>query len=355
MTLQGVSELQRRVRGLKNHFRAKAVILLYHRVADLKTDPQLLNVSPQNFSRHLECLARDYTVVSLRDLADASAGQSRLSDRTVAITFDDGYADNLVNAKPVLTQFHLPATVFVTTGNLDHSQEFWWDELERIFLHPSTLPPRLCLQIGGRVLEYDLADAARYTERDAERHRTWNVVGRDNPTIRHKIYRDICALLRPSTVSERAIAMQTLRDSSGAQASARETYRCLTSDELKGLGSGPLIEVGAHSVSHSVLASLPVSEQRTEILESREQLARILGEAPHSFAYPYGTKSDYTVHTAALVREAGFSTACANVPGVVTQGEDVYQLPRFVVRDWGKELFARQMEDWFKGRRTVEC
>lgn len=350
MNVPGLARARQRIKSFANRFRRRAVILLYHRVGDVAGDPQLLSVGKDRFAQQVEFLSRHYPVLSLETLAEALAAGEDLPDQCVAVTFDDGYADNLTNAKPILEQHRVPATVFVTTGHLDQDQEFWWDELERIFLHPSTLPPGCRLRIGERVLDQDLTEAVRYTEGDAERHRAWNVVRQDNPTVRHKIYRDLCALLRQSTPPERTATMRTLRAWSGIRVSARETHRCLSSSELKELGSGPLVEVGAHTVTHPVLAGLSVSEQRGEICESRDQLLRILGKSPRSFAYPFGTKSDFTPQTAALVREAGFAVACANVPDVVTGGEDRYQLPRLIVRDWDREQFAGALKGWFAGK-----
>jgi peptidoglycan/xylan/chitin deacetylase (PgdA/CDA1 family) len=353
MNIPGLARARQRIKSFANRFRRRAVVLLYHRVGDVAGDPQLLSVGKDRFEQHMEYLSRSYPVLSLGMLAETLAAGEELPDQCVAVTFDDGYADNLSNAKPILEQHQVPATVFVTTGYLDQEQEFWWDELERIFLHPSTLPARCHLRIGERVLDQNLADAARYTECDAERHRAWNVTMPDNPTVRHKLYRDLCVLLRRSTPPQRTAGMRTLRAWSGIRVSARDTHRCLSSSELKELGSGRLVEVGAHTVSHPVLANLPVSEQRGEICESREQLARILGKSPRSFAYPFGTKSDYTSQTAAMVREAGFALACANVPDVVTGSGDLYHLPRVIVRDWTREQFAGALKGWFAGK--VQC
>jgi peptidoglycan/xylan/chitin deacetylase (PgdA/CDA1 family) len=83
----------------------------------------------------------------------------------VVITFDDGYADNLHNAKPLLERYDIPATVFVTTGHIGHEREFWGDELDRLLLQPSTLPELLGLSINGSPYQWELGEVAHYTVR----------------------------------------------------------------------------------------------------------------------------------------------------------------------------------------------
>jgi peptidoglycan/xylan/chitin deacetylase (PgdA/CDA1 family) len=107
--------------------------------------------------------------------------------------------------------------------------------------------------------------------------------------------------------------------------------------------------VGAHTLTHPVLAALPEAAQRDEIRRNKECLEALLGRPVKSFAYPYGTRADYTRQTVRLVREAGFACACANVPGVISQRSDPFQIPRFIVRNWDGEEFARRLEAWFDG------
>jgi peptidoglycan/xylan/chitin deacetylase (PgdA/CDA1 family) len=76
----------------------------------------------------------------------------------VAVTFDDGYADNLLNGKPLLECYDVPVTVFVTSGYVGAGREFWADELERLFLQPGTLRQELCLAIKGRTHQWDLGE-----------------------------------------------------------------------------------------------------------------------------------------------------------------------------------------------------
>src|SRR6266404_5015149 len=146
-------------RWIKGKPVSEALILAYHRVAALPFDPQLLSVTPDHFAEHLEVLHRYYRPTRLRQLAQTpESGVS--SSRAVVITFDDGYADNLYNATPLLERYDVPATVFVTTGYVDATREFWWDELERLLLQPGTLPETLSLSVNRKRSEWTLGKGA---------------------------------------------------------------------------------------------------------------------------------------------------------------------------------------------------
>lgn len=349
MRLPGFATIQKGARWFKGKSCAKGLILLYHRVNESRSDPQLLSVAPQRFAKQLAHLSRHCHVVSLNELiCDSERGKDRAT-RRVAITFDDGYADNLLNAKPILEAYKTPATVFVSTGYIGGKKEFWWDELEKIFLHPSSLPAVLSLEINGHPYEWNLGDASCYGAEEFAAHRTWSVLWKDDPTVRQRIYRALCTLLRPLSKQERDTILHTLRMWAHIEEGVQATHRPLTSGEVRELGSGELVEVGAHTVSHSVLSGLSVIDQREEISQSKVRLEEILGHPVAGFAYPYGTKSDYTQQTATLVREGGFSLACSNYPETVTERTERYQLPRFIVRDWSEDTFARAVDRWFDG------
>ncbi len=116
-----------------------AIILMYHRVAEGGTDPFSLCVAPNRFAEHLEVLRKHVEPMHLRDFV-AKLDNGGISRPTAVITFDDGYADNLKIAKPLLERHDVPATVFLTTGYLGGQREFWWDELDRLLLQPGVLP-----------------------------------------------------------------------------------------------------------------------------------------------------------------------------------------------------------------------
>lgn len=347
MPLRGLGRVRDSILRMRSRFASKAVVLLYHRVAELKTDPQRLGVRPSRFAEQLNVLARRYRVLSLNALADWLAGRGDSAGHTVAVTFDDGYQDNLVNAKPLLEQFRIPATVFVSTGHLGQSREFWWDELERILLWPSTVPHTLRVKVDGEWHEWNLNDAAHYGEQEFVRYTAWTVTHKQDPTPRHSLYRELCRLLRPRPTDEREQVLAEIRGWARADNPIRDTHRRLSPDEVDRLGAGNLVEIGAHTVSHSRLSSLSVAAQENEILDSKVRLEAILNRPVISFAYPYGSPDDYTPETKRLVRDAGFALACSNFPEPVTRWSDRYQLPRFIVRDWSGEEFVRRLDRWF--------
>ena len=87
--------------------------------------------------------------------------------------------------------------------------------------------------------------------------------------------------------------------------------------------------------------------QREDIVGSKEDLERGLDRSVAAFSYPYGGAADYTAATASIVKEAGFRSACSNIPGQVSRGTDVFALPRVHIHDGDGETFSRQLSAWF--------
>ncbi|BFU93664.1 MAG: hypothetical protein NTNFB02_03860 [Nitrospira sp.] len=346
MIRQGITTLRQAARRLKGRFNRKPLILLYHRIADLQSDPQLLSVTPERFEQHLEILQKQAHPMRLEDMVRAWR-ENKLPQRAVAVTFDDGYADNLISGGPLLRRHDIPATFFVATGYLGHDREFWWDEVERLFLQPGTLPQELSLTVNGRAHRWYLGDAAEYSEDAYRRNRVWNVVRPENPTPRHEVYRSLCQLLHPLPDQEQRAVFKTLEVWAKTVSPGRPAYRALTPDEVRQATKDGFVEAGSHTVTHPVLSALPVSMQREEIGRSKSRLEEILGYPVRSFAYPYGTRSDYTTQTVSLVREAGYDYACSNFEGLVRPDTDPWQLPRFLVRDWDGDEFDRQLLRWY--------
>ena len=209
-----------------------AVILIYHRVTEIPRDPQLLCVSPRHFVEQLEVLREHYHTMSLLELASAVRDR-KLPDRAVVVTFDDGYADNLVNARPLLADQGVCATVFVVGGNGGPSREFWWDELERLLLETETLPRVLRMTVGADAWQWELGESAWYRPEQSERDRGWDVQQPDNPGPRQEMYRTLHERLRTLPPPQRREMMDSLQAWSGAERVVRATHRPLANHPVK--------------------------------------------------------------------------------------------------------------------------
>jgi peptidoglycan/xylan/chitin deacetylase (PgdA/CDA1 family) len=334
-----VQKLQWMAQQLAWRIGRRAFVLLYHRINEVGSDPWSLNVTPDHFAEHLEVLRRRYHPLRLQELAGGLA-RDELPERSVVITFDDGYADNLHYARPVLERYDFPALVFVISGRVGHKREFWWDDLDRLLLQPGQLPESLTLQVNGQPFRWKLAEASEYNQADARRHSRWRA-GEEPPTSRHALYHSLWKILKPLPGGKRQTVLEALGRWAGLESSCRSTHRTLTPDEVLALAQGGLVEIGAHTVNHPSLSTLPIESQRDEIQRSKAQLEEILGQPVLSFSYPHGGERDYTSETVALVRDAGYVCACNTFSEAVRRRADQFQLPRVQVRDWDGDEFAR--------------
>jgi peptidoglycan/xylan/chitin deacetylase (PgdA/CDA1 family) len=325
-------------RRLRQWLSPGAVVLLYHSIADVEQDPYNLRVRPSRFREHLEVLRKMSRLITLRDLVGRITNGSE-TDGHIVLTFDDGYADNLLNAKPLLEEYEAPATVFVTANSVNCSEEFWWDELERLILTTPVLPKRLCLAADGRERIWEVEPLEPMRSNGGLK---WTL-DQDDRTSRHRLFRDLTGWLNGMAVPERDSTLRQLRQWAQARSQSRATHRTMTAVELHRLAEGSLVEVGAHTVTHPHLRELSLEEQRGEIQESKLELERILEKPVSSFAYPHGS---YDMRTASLVQRAGYACSCSTIADFVHSRTDVFQLPRLLVRDWDGDTFARRLRVW---------
>jgi peptidoglycan/xylan/chitin deacetylase (PgdA/CDA1 family) len=343
MKIFGGNKLQQAlIRLQKKLASSKGLILMYHRVAELEIDPWSLSVTPQNFGEHLEVLQKHYHLLRLPQLVEALR-ENKLPDRAVVVTFDDGYADNLYNAKPLLEKYNIPATFFISTGYIGQNREFWWDELERLLLQPRKLPEKLSLNIDGNIYQWNLDQAVNYIEQDYQRDRTckaWEA----KPGSRMSFYYSIWQTLRPLLEKERQRILDEILEWAVAEPTQRTTYRSLSPEELSSLAERELVEIGAHTVTHPFLSAQSIALQQDEIKQSKIDLEQMINRPVTSFSYPFG---DRTVETIELTKTSRFNCACSTNPDIVWRQSNAFDLPRFAIEDWDGEEFAKQLLKWF--------
>lgn len=341
MRLPGLGRLRRALRRVRN--RPAGVILLYHRIAGADEDPWGLAVSPGHFAEQMDVLRRSARAVPLARMTEAPRGGA--AKRRAAVTFDDGYADTFLVARPLLERHDVPATVFLATGYVGRNREFWWDELAGLLLHPGPLPALLRLAVAGTACEWILRDGVRYGEDAWRRFRAWRAPDAP-PTDRHRLYYSLWQRLRVQSDAEQQRVLDDLAAWAGLERTTRPPYRPLAADEAVALGRGRLIEIGAHTHTHPLLAALPAAAQRAEVRASLERCRALAAGPVTSFAYPFG---NYAAETVAIIREAGFTLACSTAGGAVRQSDHPLELPRVHVQDWDGEEFERRLAGWLAG------
>jgi peptidoglycan/xylan/chitin deacetylase (PgdA/CDA1 family) len=310
----------------------KPVILMYHRIADEPLDPWGLAVSPARFEEQLQVLRRTRHPLPLTDFVHGLVAGT-LPARAVALAFDDGYADNLFAGKPRLAAADIPATVFLATGYLGRTEEFWWDELARLVLLQHG-PQKLELVVRGEALEFELG-----TERLPRANDAWRAWAAPL-TRRQRAYIAIWQALRALEDEERQALMAKLRSAFGGGYGHPTSSRPMTPEEVRTLVADGLVTIGAHTVTHPPLTSIEAGARRSEIVESKAVCEALIGTHVSGFAYPHGDLND---EVRSDVEDAGLAYACSTRHAPVTARSEIFALPRIHVLDWDGDGFGRSI------------
>jgi peptidoglycan/xylan/chitin deacetylase (PgdA/CDA1 family) len=274
-------------------------ILSWHRVND-DNDPFFPALPTEVFERQMAFVARTYSVLPLEDLVDRMA-RNRVPRNALAITFDDGYRDNLTHAAPVLARHGLHATVFLATGAVASGEPLWFDRLALTFKRARatawSAPWGETMPLGTTAER--LAALGR-----AQSH--LKRLGEDDRLL---------------AVDELFITLDCAEDRSALK------NLMLSWDDVHALvGLG--FDIGGHTVSHPILSRLSPERARAEIAGCRAMIQAACGRAPRAFAYPNGRRDDYSPEVVRVVREAGFTCAVTTEFGVNTAATPPYELRR---------------------------
>lgn len=296
--------------------RGRLSILIFHRVLP-KPDPLFPGeVDAARFDDICGWLAQWFKVLPLDDAAQRLA-QGTLPARAAAITFDDGYADNEEVALPILRRHGLCASFFVATGFLDGGR-MWNDTvIESVRLSPLAVLDLSPLKRPG-LQQHALGDSAQ----------------------RRQAIDAIIGAIKYLPPAERAAVV----DEIAARAQARlPDDLMMRSDQVLALRRAGM-QIGAHTVSHPILATLPDDAARREMADSKRRLEDIVGERIGLFAYPNGKPGeDYSPRSVALAREVGFDTAVSTAWGAARRTDDAFQLPRFTPWDRSRLRYGARL------------
>ena len=314
----GMSALGRRMGR-----RDGAFILYGHRVSD-DDEGYMRGLKPEWLDEQLAYLTRHYEIIPLNTLVECLENGRPVPERSVVLTFDDGFRDNLTNAFPILQKHHAPATIFVVTGSLTHGDLPWSQRLGYLFQHTSE-----------RVLNHPLAGAEGLElSTEADRRAAYQAVKRPISRMgrepRDAAIAEIANLLRVEPPRDRMLSWDDARDL---------------------LAAG--IEIGAHTYSHPLLAQMEPEEARWELRKSREDLKAYLGVEHPSFCFPGGSRSPGLFDE---VRNAGYRSVFdsrrrvrVNRVGTVTQ----YSLSRVGLPNAKAVQLEAEIDGPFHGFRNI--
>ncbi|MCC7181961.1 MAG: polysaccharide deacetylase family protein [Rhodocyclaceae bacterium] len=290
---------------------ARLTILILHRVL-ARPDPLMPDIPDAGrFARMLSWLASWFVVLPLAE------GISRLLDgrlpaRALAISFDDGYADNAEVALPILKEYGASATFFIATGFLD----------------------------GGTMWNDRVIESIRGTTRTMLDLGTLGQFATGSVAERRTALKNVIDAIKYLDPSARTAAVERVVEASGVMVPDGLMMSTEAVRSLARAGMG----VGAHTRTHPILTRLDTAEARAEIAGGRAELEAITGRRVELFAYPNGRPGrDYGAEHVAIVRELGFLAAVTTAAGVATTGTDRFQLPRYTPWEQDKLRFGLRL------------
>jgi peptidoglycan/xylan/chitin deacetylase (PgdA/CDA1 family) len=276
----------------------RLVVFAWHNVGPTWFSPTPRRTSVRGLARQLRTLAAAFSVVPLDDALDRVYGGRALPPRAAALTFDDGYRDNLELAAPLLERLGLPATFFLVPTLLDGGRA-WWETVAWAFA------------------------------RSSRRELTWQ--GRrwplETPQRRAATVGIVCEGLKPVDHAARLRAIDELTDLLQPRGGYGESF-FLDWDGARQLACRPGVGIGSHSRDHAILSRESAQAQVADLTEARRALERGLDVPVSALAYPNGLRTDYDEQTIAAARQAGHRWALTARTGVNRPDTPPYELRR---------------------------
>jgi peptidoglycan/xylan/chitin deacetylase (PgdA/CDA1 family) len=294
---------------LRPVFAGVGSILMLHHVRparDAAFQPNShLEVTPNFLRAMLTHLRSQHIDIISTDELHRRLAERDFSRRFACFTFDDGYRDNRDFALPLMREFDAPFTVYVASDFAQNAGNLWWIALETVVAKASSIE----VEIDGVATRIDSSTLAAKNAA-FERLHDWlrGLPGRDD------LAREIDALCIRHGIDQPTICRDL----------------CMSWDELKPFAAEPLVNIGAHSVTHCNLAQQSSEIANQEMTASRARIEDALQRPVLHFAYPYGDKVAAGRREFALAKTAGFKTAVTTRPGMIFAGSAEYPtaLPR---------------------------
>ncbi len=299
------------------------VVFMCHRVGqpiNRDFDPNgKWRISADQLEMAISCAdAMGFEAVTLDTVSDRLKGES--GDRPFyALTFDDGYADNLNTALPVCQKYKVPMTVYVTSGFIQRKHIAWWHLIEDLIANNSTIQ----VTLKGCLSTLDCHSLA-------EKQETFDLISR---------------FLTLASANELTEFIDEICSRYGENSRNFAEDLFMNEAELQKFSASDHAHLGSHGVSHCAFSSLEANELEQEFIESTDYLTSLTGFKPQHLAYPFGTSNTASDREFSMAKQQGFTTAVTTQHGSLYEGSILHALPRI-------PLFPTDTENRLKCKLT---
>lgn len=296
----------------------RCTVLLYHGVRPRAGEFGTAQfVEPPAFERQMRYIRRRYNVLSLNRLTSCLSEEGPLPKMSAAVTFDDGYQNNITIAYPILKRYGIPFTIFTTTDFLDGKQQPWWERFQYVLDNCGAV---IKLRIQGGTHRCDLRSLQG----------------------KARTFRFFKALMTRSNRGEQETLLTALEDMTSLKGSATEPF--MSWRETASLARDSIAEIGSHGVSHTTIARQRIEEVRHEVVESKRIIEMNINNGVTSFAFPNGQRGDFSSEAIGELRLARYRCAATGIEGFVSPGNSVFELRRvWIERDDDWPMFCAKL------------
>jgi peptidoglycan/xylan/chitin deacetylase (PgdA/CDA1 family) len=275
-----------------------------------------MTVSVEEFAWQIDYFKKHFNPINFQQFSNWYFRGSVLPQRPVLITFDDGHANNLRFALPILQQQQITAVCFVVTGELGSSRPTWFEDAYYRLMFSTARTWRL---------------------RNGE---CWHLeTGQQRAAACGRFF----SLCRSLSEAEQQLELRSLQSQLPViqlDGELSDRFEFLSNDDVRRLSANG-IEIGSHTITHPILGALGPENTRREIAGSKSALEQLLGKPVRAFAYPFGAPGlDFTPREEALVQESGYSLAFAGEGGFATRSSNQFALPRVGIGRMTRAHFA---------------
>lgn len=272
-------------------------------------------VTPSIFELQIRYMVSAAKLITLQEYLDHLQERRPLPQKSIVITFDDGYKDNLTIASPILQKYGAPATFFISTGYIGSDKVKWEDRLSYLVRRSKAEVISLGFPSGNITL---------------------NIGGK---TDKFRAINILVSILGHCNQSEKEKALIELGEQLKVE-SVNPTGVMLTWDDVRKLADTPGYTIGSHTVTHQHLTRISPDDVRWELTTSKECLEKEIGRPVKSFTYP---KGDFNEGVVTAVRSAGYTSAGTIEYGQNSIHSDPFRLRRVIVPNQSGVRFSTGM------------